>query len=115
MQPLTERPSAPPKAILSLVLGILTVTLIPIISLLVAPCGFPLSLMSGIAAVVTGTQVKRITTLPGISGAGMARAGVITGWIGLVLNFLIMLLKLAMFIGLILLPILAIWMGTKPK
>jgi len=115
LKPLTDHPSDRPKAILSLVLGILTVTLIPVISLLVAPCGFPLSLISGISAIVIGNQARRITALPGASGAGLARAGVITGWIGLVLNFLIMLLKLAMFFGLILLPILAIWMGTKPK
>ena len=118
MENLTEPPPAHPKAILSLVLGTLTVTLIPVISLLVAPCGFPLSLLCGITAVIVGNQAKRITALTGpqaVGGAGLARAGVITGWIGLVLNFLIMLLKLAMFVVLILLPIYAIWQGAKPK
>jgi hypothetical protein len=113
-----NNPSSHSKATLSLILGLLTVTLIPVISLLAAPCGFPLSLLSGITAIVVGGQANHAIALrgaQGAGGAGQARAGVIAGWIGLVLNFLIMMLKLAMFIGLIALPIAAIYFGTKPK
>jgi hypothetical protein len=87
------------RAIFSLITGILVVTIIPVISFLIAPCGFPLSLISGITAVVLGRRSLK-EPAASINSQKMARAGVICGWVGMVLNTIIMLIKLAMFIAL---------------
>jgi|GEM_PF-6121442 len=96
------------KAFISLVAGIAVVSAIPVLTLLVAPCGFPLSLVAGITAIVLGRQARKE---PGASETSLkqARAGMICGWIGLGLNTLFMLVKLAMFVLLILLPALALF------
>jgi len=96
--------TARPNAVISLVLGLATLALIPFLSLLSAPCGFPLSLLTGISAIIIGGKGKKET-----SGSGrLAAAGILTGWAGIAVNTLVMLIKLAMFVVLIALPILAV-------
>ena len=77
-EPITYRPATHTLAIVSLVLSILG--LFPPILPLVGP----------IAAVITGTIARReILAHPELySGEGMARAGVILGWIGIGLALL---------------------------
>ena len=102
------------RAIFSLICGILVVTVIPVISFLIAPCGFPLSLVSGITAVVLGRRSLKEQSAS-TNSQKMARAGVICGWVGMVLNTIIMLIKLAMFIALAGLVIGAIFGVTNSK
>ena len=99
---------ANPSAYLSLVLGLATLIIIPFISLLIAPCGFPLSLLCGILAINLGGKVKRQALLAGAEGNKMAAAGIWTGWIGIAVNTVVMLIKLAMFVLMILIPLLVI-------
>jgi hypothetical protein len=102
------------RAIFSFICGVAVVTAIPIISLLLAPCGFPLSLAAGITAVVLG---KRSLNEPGANEKSLklAHSAVLCGWIGLGMNTLIMLIKLAMFVIIFILPAFAIWNGTHSK
>jgi hypothetical protein len=103
------------KAVISLVCGILTVAAIPFVTVLVAPCGFPLAMLSGISAIVVGRRAGKEIFLSGEKGGRLARAGLITAWIGLGLNFALMLVKLGMFVVLIGLPIWAVLQGLKPR
>lgn len=98
-----------PRAVLSLVLGIAVVTLVPLLTALVAPCGFPVAMLGGITAVALGKRGKKETQ----GSSGLATAGIVTGWVGIVANTLIMLVKLAMFVVIWLLPLLAVWFGTR--
>jgi hypothetical protein len=102
------------RATFSFICGVAVVTAIPIISFLVAPCGFPLSLATGITAVILG---RRSLKAPEASEKSLklAHSGVLCGWIGLGLNTCIMLIKLAMFVILIILPLIAIWNGAHSK
>lgn len=102
------------RAVFSLLAGIAVVTVIPVISFLVAPCGFPLSLAAGISAVVLGRRSMKETNQAG-DGLKLARAGVVCGWVGMVLNTIIMLLKLGMFVIMFVLPAVAILNGVQSK
>jgi hypothetical protein len=104
-----DLPAGSARAALSLTLGIAAVTLIPVLTALVAPCGFPVAMLSGISAVLLGRRSKKEN--PG--SPGVSTAGIVTGWVGIVANTLIMLVKLAMFVIIWVLPILAIWLGVK--
>ena len=104
-----------PKALVCLVFGILTLAAIPVLTLLVAPCGFPLSLISGTVALLTARGASREIAQGDQKGAGLVKGGRIAAWLGLGVNFALMLLKLAMFIGLIALPLWAILQGNHPK
>jgi hypothetical protein len=115
MTDLASRGSIQSKAALCLVLGIATLTIIPVISLITAPCGFPLALVAGISAVTIGRRAKMELFAHGEAASGMISAGVITSWIGMVLNTLIMLLKLSMFVAMFVLPIIAISHGANQK
>jgi hypothetical protein len=110
MTDLPAQRASSPRAALSLVLGIASVTLIPVLTALVAPCGFPLAMLSGISAVALGRKSKRENQ----GSAGLATGGIVTGWVGIAANTLIMLVKLAMFVVIWLLPLLALWFGVKP-
>ena len=103
------------KAVISLVCGALTVSAIPILTLLVAPCGFPLALLSGITAIILGKRAQIEIDLTSQKGSGLVQGGLVTAWIGLLLNFALMLLKLGMFLVMFGLPIWAILQGSKPK
>jgi hypothetical protein len=103
------------KAVISLDCGILTVSFIPILTLLVAPCGFPLAMLSGISAIVVGNRSRKEIVLNGEKGSRLVQGGLATAWIGLVLNFLLMLLKLSMFVVMFGLPLWAILQGSQPK
>jgi hypothetical protein len=107
---LSLQPVRNPKAIGSLILGITTLVLIPILSFLFAPCGFPTALLAGILAITLGGKAKKENPEDKI-----ARVGVITAWIGIVLNTLIMFLKLAMFVIIFILPVLALIQAGKMK
>jgi hypothetical protein len=64
-------------AIVALVLGILSIVM------------WPLALVLGIPAIIVGTQARnRIREDPALQGEGLARAGVITGWVGIGLGVL---------------------------
>ncbi|MDQ4018676.1 MAG: DUF4190 domain-containing protein [Actinomycetota bacterium] len=66
------RPRTSGAAIASLVLGILGLFAIPLIT--------------SLAAIVLGRRAQReIAESPGLSGEGLAKAGVILGWIGVAL------------------------------
>ena len=103
------------RAIISLICGIATLVVIPVVTLLFAPCGFPLALLSGLTAILTGRRARIELKNSGGQGDSLAKTGLLTAWIGLGLNFLLMLLKLAMFIGLIILPLWAILNGSSGK
>ncbi len=103
------------KAAFSLALGIITLAVLPVLTLLVAPCGFPLSLLFGAGALLSARSASREIAQGGQKGAGLVKGGRVCAWIGLVLNFCLMLVKLAMFIGLIALPLWAILQGNKIK
>jgi hypothetical protein len=100
-------------SIFSLVLGVLTACVVPILTLIVAPCGFPTALVFGIAAILTGSRARKEIAVNGEAGVGMANTGIVIGGIGLVINTFAMLLKLGMFVGIIVLPILAILHGNQ--
>ena len=100
-----------PNAVISLVLGLATLALIPFLSLVSAPCGFPLSLLTGISAIIIGGKGKK--EIPG--GGRLAAAGILTGWAGIAVNTLLMLLKLAMFVVIIIIPILVILHAGKAR
>jgi hypothetical protein len=102
------------KAVFSLFTGIAVVTVIPVISFLIAPCGFPLALIAGISAVTLGRRSLLETGLTE-NGIKMARTGVVCGWVGIALNTVIMLIKLAMFVILFVLPAIAIFNGIQSK
>lgn len=71
------------KATASLILGIIGIVLIPII----AP----------IAAIVLGRRAKdEIAANPGMTGAGLAQAGVVLGWVSLGLFALFFVIAFAM-------------------
>jgi hypothetical protein len=106
---------ASPNAYLSLVFGLATLVVIPFISLLIAPCGFPLSLLSGILAISLGGKVKREAALAGNESSKMATAGIWTGWIGMAVNTVLMLIKLAMFVVIIIIPLLLIIHGGNKR
>ncbi len=66
------RPRTSGAAIASLVLGILGLCAIPLIT--------------SLAAILLGRRAQReIAESPGLSGEGLAKAGVILGWIGVAL------------------------------
>ena len=104
-----------PRAVLSLILGAAATALIPFLSLLFAPCGWPTALLAGIAAIVTGRRARREIAAAGSGGDGLARAGVVCGWTGIALNTLIMLFKLGLFILMFVLPALAVWQGSRTE
>lgn len=65
----------PGKATASLVLGIVGLVICP--------------LVCSVLAVVFGKQAKdQIAANPGMGGAGLAQAGVVLGWVGIVLSAL---------------------------
>jgi hypothetical protein len=100
------------RANFSLLAGIAVVTVIPVISFLVAPCGFPLALVLGISAIVVGRRSQKEAGQTD-NALKLARRGVTCGWIGLALNTIIMLIKLAMFVVMIVLPAIAIFYGVQ--
>jgi hypothetical protein len=104
-----------PKAVISLVCGVITVAVVPFLTLLVAPCGFPLATLSGISAIILGSRARKEIVQSGEKGSGLAQGGLVTAWIGLALNFFLMLLKLGMFVVMFGLPLWAILQGSKPK
>jgi hypothetical protein len=104
------RPARSAKAIVSLILGIATLALVPVLSFLFAPCGFPTALLVGISAITLGRAAKREAP-----GNQIASAGVVTAWIGIVINTLIMFLKLSMFVVMFVLPIFALTQAGKIK
>jgi hypothetical protein len=112
---ITTREKTNPNAILSLVLGIVTLAVIPFLSLLVAPCGFPLSLVTGISAIILGGKGKKETGLIGYKKNGLASAGILTGWLGIAINTVVMLIKLAMFVVIFGIPFLAIIYAGKAR
>ena len=82
----TPRPLVPARtsglAIASLALGVIGFFAVPVIA--------------SIIAIVLGSQAqKEIARDPTVEGAGLARAGIILGWIGLVLGILGVLFGLA--------------------
>jgi hypothetical protein len=99
---------AGPNAYLSLVFGLVTLIVFPFVSLIIAPCGFPLSLLSGILAISLGGKVKREAASAGNEGSKMAATGIWTGWIGIAVNTVFMLIKLAMFVVIFIIPLVAI-------
>jgi hypothetical protein len=93
-------PSSPPNssmAIVSLVAGILGLTIVPT--------------LGSIVAVITGIMAKNeIRTSRGtLSGEGMAKAGVILGWIGIALT----VIGVCFFGVLVLLPLLLVALGLS--
>ena len=104
-----------PRAVLSLVLGLVTLLAIPFLSMLAAPCGFPLALVTGISAILTGVKEKKDAVAHGNGRGSWAAAGVITGWAGIAVNTVVMLIKLAMFVVLIAIPLLAIFHLVKSR
>ena len=93
---------APPNssmAIVSLVTGILGLTIFPLIG--------------SIIALITGSMAKKeIRASRGaLGGEGMAKAGVILGWIGIALS----ILGLCLFFVLVLLPFLLIALGLSTQ
>jgi apolipoprotein N-acyltransferase len=103
------------KAVLSAVLGVAAVAVIPFLSLLFAPCGFPTALLVGIAAIVSGRRAHREIAVGGEGGVSLAQTGILCGWIGLGLNTVIMLFKLSLFILMFILPILALLQGSQTQ
>jgi hypothetical protein len=71
--------STNPKAVLSVVLGIVVIVAIPFLSLLFAPCGFPTALLIGITAIVSGRHAQKEIVKGGGVGEGtaLAKAGII--------------------------------------
>jgi hypothetical protein len=69
----TKRPE--PLAVISLCLGVAGFVLCPLIA--------------HIAAVITGYQARKVFTAdPEKEGAGMAKAGIVLGWVGVALSIL---------------------------
>jgi hypothetical protein len=100
------------RAVFSLLAGIAVVTAVPVVSLLFAPCGFPLALVTAISAIILGRRTMNLNDLDEQS-LKYARTGVVCGWVGLGVNTVIMLIKLAMFFVMFILPILAILNGAQ--
>jgi hypothetical protein len=109
------QPKRNSRAVFSMLLGAAVVAVIPFLSLLFAPCGFPTALLVGIAAIVTGGRAQREIIGSGEEGAGQARTGIVCGWVGIGINTVIMLFKLGLFILMFVLPILALAQGSKAQ
>jgi hypothetical protein len=95
----TYTPPNSSMAIVSLVAGILGLTIFPLIG--------------SIVALITGSMAKKeIRESRGaLGGVGLAKAGVILGWIGIALS----ILGLCLFFILVLLPFLLIALGLSTQ
>ncbi|MDD2695842.1 MAG: DUF4190 domain-containing protein [Anaerolineales bacterium] len=98
--PYSNAPYSPPNSslsVVSLVLGILGLTFLPVIG--------------SIAAVITGAMAKKeIRASRGaVAGEGLATAGIVMGWIGIALG----VISLCVLIVAVALPLLLVFLGIS--
>ena len=95
-------PVAPPtssNATISLIAGIAGLTVLPTIG--------------SIVAIITGNSAKKEIANSGgtIGGEGLAKAGVIMGWIGLILGLIALCVVAIAFI----IPLILVWLGLSAE